>query len=184
MPVPGEEHCKWRHNLWDTSRLPLPFVGGVLFILFALPAAVWDCEMLQGRDHTMTRDWNNFVSSPLQSLTFKKYSAGNSFTESVLLWTPALHLLFHPSAFQRQLVRKHTVYKRVSAYTIHPVTLLLSWGVRCFLNWSRIWSSVFIAHIGQTLICRKSLQVENLAKTHIIEWIPCCAWINEAYTVA
>lgn len=55
----------------------------------------------QGWDCTMTRARHLFVTSPLQVLTSKNCSAGNnnSFTEPMVLWTPAHHLFFHSLAF-------------------------------------------------------------------------------------
>lgn len=159
--------------------------------------AVWDFQILQRWDCRMTRARHLSVTSSLQMLMFKNSLASNnsSFTEPMniehiicafILW------LFGGTLSGRTVSIKHAVWhlwlswKLTSlhmclfAYTIHLVPK--EWDG--FLNWSKIWSTVFIAHIGWTLICRKSLRVENLAKTHAIEWISCCAWINEAYTVA
>lgn len=70
-----------------------------------------DFQIPQGWDCAMTRARHLCVRSPLQVLTCKNCSAGNgSFTEPMVLWTPAHLLFFHPLALSRQLVRKQSVY--------------------------------------------------------------------------
>lgn len=63
--------------------------------------ALWDFQTLRGWGCTMTRARHLFVTSPRQVLTSKTCLAGNnnSFTEPMVLGTPAHHLFFQPLAF-------------------------------------------------------------------------------------
>lgn len=160
--------------------------------------APWDFQIPQGWHCTMTRARHLFVRCPLQVLTSKNCSALLNlwFYEDQHISSFSSFGFFETACQEAQCLLNMQLHRYGSldswlhytcASLLAQYTQLLCFFPKegdVFSNRRTIWSPVFIAHIGWTLICSKSLQVENLAKTHIIEWISCCAWINEAYTVA